>query len=72
MFTISLEDYPQEVVDDVRAIAAGAMVVGKVLREPLEERSDVEIVSALPGEPFDTARVQMLGRIVTYEQQLEV
>lgn len=72
MFTISLEDYPQEVVDDVRAIAAGAMIMGRVLREPLEERSDVEIVSALQGEPFDTARVQMLGRIVTYEQQQEV
>jgi len=72
MFTISLEDYPQEVVDDVRAIAAGAMITGRVLREPLEERSDVEIVSGLQGEPFDTARVQMLGRIVTYEQQQEV
>jgi hypothetical protein len=72
MFTISLEDYPEEVAEDVRAIAAGAMVVGRVLREPLEERSDVEIVSALQGEPFDSARAQMLGRIVTYEQQLEV
>lgn len=68
----SLDQYPVPVQQDVTAIAEAALTEARVLRDYSDDRSAVEIVSSLAGEPFAAARGAMVMRIVTHHQQEEV
>lgn len=68
----SLDQYPSNVQRDLTAIAETALRAGNVLCDLSDDRSAVEIVSSLPGDPFATARGEMVLRIVTHHQEEEV
>jgi len=68
----SLDQYPKNVQQDLADIAEGALREGRVLCDPGDNRSPVEIVSSLPGDPFAYARGRMVMRIVTHHQEEEV
>ena len=68
----SLDQYPQHVQTDLRDIANRALKVGTIALGLDDERSPVEVVSGLRGEPYATARGEMVLRILRHHQDEEV
>lgn len=68
----SLDQYPEHVQTDLRDIANRALEVGTTALGLDDERSPVEVVSSLRGEPYATARGEMVLRILRHHQDEEV
>lgn len=68
----SLDQYPETVQSDLRAIADEAIALGGVSHAITDKQSSVEVVSGLPGEPFASARGHMVLRILRHHQDEEV